>query len=256
MYLFKKIVSQFLFPYPLSILIILTGLSFLWLSTRHKLGRLITTFGVMLLLLFSYEPLPKAMLHSLEYEHMPLLSVEAYQDIKWIVVLGEWSTKVDAFPAVSRLSRVSLARLAEGIRLYRMLPERKILLSGGAGAVDSHETVAASMYNAALELGVNPGDIVLEKASRDTKDEALFIKDMLGDKRFILVTSASHMPRSLALFRKQGMDPIPSPADFLIKENELQKSISIFPSTDDIYMAKRAVYEYLGIAWAKLRGQI
>jgi uncharacterized SAM-binding protein YcdF (DUF218 family) len=112
------------------------------------------------------------------------------------------------------------------------------------------------MYNAALELGIRPDDIVLEKDSKDTKDEALFIKEMLGDERFILVTSASHMPRSLALFRKQGMDPIPSTTDFLIKDNGLQKSISIFPSTDDIDMAKRAVYEYLGIAWAKLRGQI
>ena len=122
-------------------LIILTGLSFLWLSPRRKLGKFVTTFGVVLLLLFSYEPLPKAMLHPLEYEHMPLLSVEQYQDIKWIVVLGEWNVKADALPAVSRLSRISLSRLAEGIRLYRMLPEGKVLLS--SGAVDNHETVAA-----------------------------------------------------------------------------------------------------------------
>ena len=254
MFLFKKVFSKFLFPYPLSILIILTGLSFLWLSPRHKLGRLVITFGVMLLLLFSYWPLPNALLHHLEYEHLPLLSVEPYKDIKWIVVLGEWHTKVDSFPAVTRLSRISLARLAEGIRLYRMLPEARLLLS--SGAADNHETVAVGMYHAAIELGVNPNDIVLEKYSKDTKDEAFFIKQMLGDERFILVTSASHMPRSLALFKKQGMDPIPSPTDFLIKENGLPKSISIFPSTGYIYMARRAVYEYLGIAWAKLRGQV
>ena len=254
MFLFKKIVSHFLFPYPLSIVIILAGLTFLWLSPRHKLGKIITTFGVMLLLLFSYEPLPNAMLHPLEYEHMPLLSVEHYQDVKWIVVLGDWNIKVDALPAVSRLSKTSLARLAEGIRLYRMLPERKILLSGGV--MGNNETVAEGMYNAALELGINPDDIVLEKDSKDTKDEAVFIKEMLGVERFILVTSASHMPRSLALFRNQGMDPIPSTTDFLVKDYGLQKSISIFPSTDDIAKAKRAVYEYLGIAWAKLRGQI
>ena len=254
MFLFKKIVSKFLFPYPLSILIILTGLGFLWLSPRHKLGRIVTTFGVMFLLLFSYETLPRAMLQPLEYEHMPILSVEPYQDVKWIVVLGEWNVNVDALPAISRLSRMSLARLAEGIRLHRMLPEGKMLLS--SGAVDNHETVAAGMYNAAVELGISPDDILLEKESKDTKDEALFIKEMVGAERFILVTSASHMPRALALFRKQGMDPIPSTTDFLIKDNGLKESITIFPSTDDIYKAKRAVYEYLGIAWAKLRGQI
>ena len=254
MFLFKKIVSKFLFPYPLSILIILAGLSFLWLSPRHKLGKIVTTFGVMLLLLFSYEPLPKAMLQPLEYENMPLLSVEQYQNVEWIVVLGDWNVRVDALPAVSRLSRISLARLAEGIRLYRMLPEGKILLSGGSD--DIPEAVAVGMYNSALELGINPDDLVLEKDSKDTKDEALFIKEMLGDERFILVTSAAHMPRSLALFRKQGMDPIPSTTDFLIKDDGLQKSISIFPSTGYIDMAKEAVYEYLGIAWAKLRGQI
>jgi uncharacterized SAM-binding protein YcdF (DUF218 family) len=129
--MFTKIVSKFLFPYPLSISIILVGLSFLWLSPRRNLGRIVTTVGVVLLLLVSYKPLPEAMIEPLEYRYLPLLAVEPYQEIKWIVVLGESNTAMAGLPAISRLSKTSLARLAEGIRLYRMLPDGKILLSGG-----------------------------------------------------------------------------------------------------------------------------
>ena len=71
------------------------------------------------------------MIEPLEYRYLPLLAVEPYQEIKWIVVLGESNTAMAGLPAISRLSKTSLARLAEGIRLYRMLPDGKILLSGG-----------------------------------------------------------------------------------------------------------------------------
>ena len=114
---------------------------------------------------------------------------------------------------------------------------------------------AEIMADVAIALNVDKKDIVLEVSSRDTKDEALLIKKIVGDDEFILVTSASHMVRSMALFRKQGMDPIPAPTDFWIKERQ-RMGAEVFPSAYKLRMAERAVHEYLGIMWGKIRGQL
>jgi hypothetical protein len=60
-------------------------------------------------------------------------------------------------------------------------------------------------------------DIILRSLSKDTKDQAIHIRKILDNNSFILVTSASHMPRSIVLFRKQGLQPIPAPTDFWVK---------------------------------------
>ena len=113
------------------------------------------------------------------------------------------------------------------------------------------------MYNAALELGVNPDDMVMEKQSRDTEEEAVYIRQMLGDRKvYTCHIRLSHATITGALFRKQGMAPTPSTEDFLVKDNGKRKTLSIFPSTSHVSVAKRAVYEYLGMAWARLRDKI
>ena len=48
----------------------------------------------------------------------------------------------------------------------------------------------------------------------------MVVKEIVGKDKFILVTSASHMLRAMALFRKQGMEPIPAPTDYMVKERE------------------------------------
>ena len=109
------------------------------------------------------------------------------------------------------------------------------------------------MAEVASVLGVDEREMVLESESRDTKDEARIIKEMVGEDRFVLVTSASHMPRSMALFRKQGMDPIPAPVGHWVKENRSGITPgAVFPGAEGLMKAERAVYEYLGIIWERL----
>jgi uncharacterized SAM-binding protein YcdF (DUF218 family) len=98
--------------------------------------------------------------------------------------------------------------------------------------------------------------VILESLSKDTKDEARLIKNIVGNDRFVLVTSASHMPRSMALFKKLGMQPIPAPTDYWVKERQGISPAMFFPSSNGLRKAERAFYEYLGLAWANLRGQI
>ena len=67
-----------------------------------------------------------------------------------------------------------------------------------------------------MEWGVESEDIVLETKATDTKDHPIYVKEIVGRDRFILVTSASHMPRAMALFRQHGMEPIPAPTDYMV----------------------------------------
>ena len=100
-------------------------------------------------------------------------------------------------------------------------------------------------------------DIVLETKATDTKDHPIYVKEIIGKDRFILVTSASHMPRAMGLFRKHGMEPIPAPTDYMVKEREGGLSPGMFfPSAGSLEKAERAIHEYLGMMWGKIRSQI
>jgi uncharacterized SAM-binding protein YcdF (DUF218 family) len=147
-----------------------------------------------------------------------------------------------------------LARVVEGVRLHKAVPGSKLLLSGGA--VFDPVPEAEVMAQVAVVLGVKPHDIRLESDSRDTAEEAEMIAKMIGRERFILVTSAAHMPRSMALFRRRGLQPIPAPADFRAPETRSSGPSRFFPGAGALGQTQTALHEYLGLAWAWLRGEI
>jgi uncharacterized SAM-binding protein YcdF (DUF218 family) len=105
-------------------------------------------------------------------------------------------------------------------------------------------------------LGVKPQDISLESDSRDTPDQAKIVAEIIGREKFILVTSAVHMPRSMALFRKRGLHPIPAPGDFRVRGAQRFDPGNFFPRASSLGHMETAVHEYLGLAWAWLRGEI
>jgi uncharacterized SAM-binding protein YcdF (DUF218 family) len=164
-------------------------------------------------------------------------------NVQWIVVLGGDPDE-------------TVIRLVEGIHIYRNLSGAKLLVSGGNVFSSASESTCAKMARIAVNLGVKPSDIVQENASRDTKDEARIIKSMIGEKHFILVTSAYHMPRSMVLFMAQGMRPIPSPTGYLIQPESHLSPEWFFPRANRIYTAELVVHEVLGIISAGIMGQL
>jgi uncharacterized SAM-binding protein YcdF (DUF218 family) len=108
----------------------------------------------------------------------------------------------------------------------------------------------------AVELGVDAAALDLDDVSRDTETQAEVVRARLGAEEFFLVTSASHMPRSLALFRKAGTNPIPAPTHFLTRMDQGVAPSAFFPSSGGLRSAEAVAYEYLGLAWAKVRGRI
>ena len=254
MFLLKKITAPLFSPLCLCIELLLLGLFLLWFTRKQRAGKIIVSLGVILLCLLSYGAVSNSLLRPLEYKYPPLVHLEAVHDIKWIVVLGGGHISDPGIPCTSQLSDASIARLVEGVRLYKMLPGSKLILSGGS-AFDPVPD-AEILQDCALAIGVRKKDLVLESVSKDTKDEARLIEKIVGDDSFVLVTSASHMPRAMALFKRRGMHPIPAPTEYLAKARQKISPAMFFPSADGLQKAERAFHEYLGLAWAKLRGQI
>jgi uncharacterized SAM-binding protein YcdF (DUF218 family) len=234
--------------------LLLVGLILIWYSRKQKAGKIIITSGVALLLILSYATVPDFFLSILEYKYKPLINVRPQERVKWVVVLGGSHTSDPELLATGQITGSSLLRLAEGIRFLTYLPECKLILAGGS--IFEPKSEAKIMAEVAVSLGLDHSRLVLESVSKDTKDQAKEIRKIVGTDRFILVTSASHMPRTMALFRKKGMEPIPAPTDFWVKEKQGVNPGSFFPRIQNLKKMERAVHEYLGILWAKLRGQI
>jgi uncharacterized SAM-binding protein YcdF (DUF218 family) len=99
--------------------------------------------------------------------------------------------------------------------------------------------------------------MVLESQSRDTIDEVRALHATLGQERFVLVTSATHLPRAMAMFEKAGMNPIPAPTDYLNADEsaDVGRLFALIPRAGAAGTIERALHEYLGLFWARLRGQ-
>jgi uncharacterized SAM-binding protein YcdF (DUF218 family) len=121
---------------------------------------------------------------------------------------------------------------------------------------DGVSSIAQAMAQLAQELGVDRRDLVLEEQSGDTEDEARLVAHIVGKQPFILVTEASHMPRAMALFRKQGTNPIADPMGFRTRRGQTFGPQELLPDTEELRVSQRAVYEYLGLAWLKVRGRM
>ncbi|MBI2471802.1 MAG: YdcF family protein [Planctomycetes bacterium] len=262
MFILKKIIAQLFFPGPLCLEILIAGLILLLFTRKQKAGKIILSVGVVLFTLMSYTSLSNIFLRRLEYQYPPLISTaasdfaprEVVPQVKWIVVLGGGHTSDPKIPITSQLSDASLFRLIEAIRLHKMIPGSKLILS--EGKVFDSVPGAETMAEVAKAVGVKQEDLILESESRDTIDEARIIKSIVGNDKFILVTSASHMPRSMGMFKKLGMHPIAAPTDYTVKESQGISPGDFFPTSGGLRRAEGVIYEYLGLIWAKLRGQI
>lgn len=252
-FLIKKIITPLFMPLPFCLLLVFVGLVLLWFTRRQRAGKAFVTTGALLLVLASYGVVTKPLLRFLERQVPPLiLNAEEAARVEWIVVLSGGATSDAYVPPAARLSDSSLARVVEGVRMKRELHHAKLLLTGGR--VFGSESEAEAMRAVALALGVSREDIEIETDSRDTEDQARIVRRIVGNSPLVLVTSASHMPRSLALFERAGMHPLPAPTDYRPSDEPYTSPGSFYPSAGGVRNADATIHEYLGRAWARLRG--
>jgi uncharacterized SAM-binding protein YcdF (DUF218 family) len=213
----SKTIGVMLLPSNFLIGIGLVGL--LLLPTRFaRLGRGLVTASIALFAVCGFSPLGNLLLYPLESRFPPWDATRGAPD--GIVVLGgPIDPEISAAHGVAAF-KGSVDRLIAAAELAHRYPNARILFSGGnANLVADDSAKEADYAVTVLEgLGVAKARLTTERRSRNTLENAEFSKAIAAPKsgeRWLLVTSAYHMPRSIGIFRKVGFAVEPYPADWL-----------------------------------------
>jgi uncharacterized SAM-binding protein YcdF (DUF218 family) len=134
-----------------------------------------------------------------------------------------------------------------------LLPDATLIVSGNNGT--DHLSHAQILSEAAQSLGVAADRIVRLDDTRDTEDEALELARRLGRQPFLLVTSAWHLPRAMALCEKAGANPVPAPADFMVRPGADTGWGLVTWDLGALERSTKALHERLGLLWIRLRGR-
>lgn len=240
---------MFLMPLSIGVIFIIIALILINIEKMKK-AKIMLTLSIAWLFLFSYPPFANLLLHTVESNYPTLHT--APKDVKYIYVLGGGHRTDETLPITSQIVDTSVVRLNEGIRLYHQLHEEaSIIVSGYSGLFDP-TTHAVMQEKLALALGVKKKKIILRPEPRDTEEEAKAAKELVGDDPFILVTSASHMTRSMNFFKNEGLDPIPAPTNH--RASIQHPNYTKFFSSDALEKSRIVFHEVLGMIWQKLKG--
>jgi uncharacterized SAM-binding protein YcdF (DUF218 family) len=261
MFLFlSKLLPIFISPLGLAIILLVAAL-LLRRATRWARVCLLASLGI--LLIASNAWIPAMLTRFLEWQYLPL---ESYPKTEVIVVLGG-STSSAQYPR--QIVEISGGgnRLLYAAHLYQQGVAPHLLLTGGTiDWMSENDPLAQDMAKILGMLGIPEEALWIESESRNTYENALFSQKVLAEKgieRIILVTSAMHMPRAVALFEKQGFDVIPAPADYNITQvgwdrlwdrNLTTQLFNLLPSVANLNSTTSALKEYIGIVVYSLRG--
>jgi len=247
--------------YPLGFSIILLTVALLFFGKKKNLKWLIA-LALLILWVSSTAPLANALARSLEWQFGYPTDIPAADAV---IVLGGGTE-----PAISPRQSVEMNsagdRVFAAAKLYRAGKAPVLILSGGNidWLSSSVSTPADQMAEVLSFLGVPSSAMILENTSQNTHENVLNIKEILIHNNFktvLLVTSAMHMPRSVLLFEKQGVEVIPVPVDYSIVEEVDNKStldilLGLLPNAGNLSTTTNALKEYLGIWMYTLQGWI
>jgi uncharacterized SAM-binding protein YcdF (DUF218 family) len=174
-----------------------------------------------------------------------------------IVVLGGGTFEATSGPAMLGLPRRGTAmRIVEAVRVFRLLGGRPIVVaSGGRPLPDQRVAEGDVIASELVQLHVPPDHIVTETRSETTHDEAVIVMAMLrarGIQRIVLVTSPTHMWRSVLTFRAQHADVVPSPAP--LGAPGIASPRFFLPKQESIEVSDEALYDYFGTLYYWTRG--
>lgn len=205
------------FTVPSNAVAMLCALGVLMLATRfRKAGLRILVTGVTLLLVVGFSPLGNLLLLPLT-ERFPAWSAGG-RPPDGIIVLGGAIDPERSHVRGSLEMDASAERVVTMLQLARRFPEARIVFSGGSANLIETPVPEAPIAGDLLEdFGTPRSHIVLESESRTTAENATFTRALVSPnpgERWLLVTSAFHMPRSIGAFRKAGFDVEAYPVDW------------------------------------------
>ena len=215
-----KVLWFLLQPSTLIALLIAYGSILIWTGWA-RWGRRFVGIGATLLLVAGLSPLGNALILPLE-DRFPRANLDEPPAPTGFIVLGGAEDRLVGLVRKAPTLNEAGERIVETVMLARRFPEARIAFSGGdAGILYSSDSEAAGAARMLTDMGVAQDRLILEAGARDTYENAVNLKaelDKLGllgpAKRWVLITSAYHMPRAMAAFRKAGLAVEPWPVDY------------------------------------------
>ncbi len=251
-----KILTQLAYPLTLCLVLVPLGLALRGVRWR-RLGAAGIVLGVGVLLVFSLPEVSFRLRAGLERQFQPQ-EAAAYPSADAILVLGggiegarsPWRDMPNLAAAADRVWF--------GAKLYHSGRAPRVILSGGAFDDDpALQREAPAMAAFMEDLGVPASALLLEATSRNTWENAVESRRLMqehGIERVLLVTSALHMRRALAIFRQLDIAVIPAPTDFEAAPPSGPVVLRWLPDAEALFGSSRALKEYLGDFAYRLRG--
>ena len=257
MFYIQKFVQSLLLPSNLIGFLAVLGIVALILQ-RPRLGRAALILSALLLIIGGWTPLGPTALMLLENRFPQPQLVEPITGI--IMLGGSVNTHITADRELIALNDAG-ERVTTMAALSRQFPQARILISSGANA--GHTPTAQPITEAALVrdmlvgLGVEASRIEVEGQSRDTRENAeqsLRLAKPLPNQTWVLVTSASQMPRAVASFRAVGFSVIPYPVDYRTQgPANLRRQVESI--AEGLQALDLAAHEWLGLIMYRLVGR-
>lgn len=247
---------QFLIA-PLNIVIVLLLLALLLHRRKPRTGRVCLMTGIGILWAASAPLAAHLLLAGLESQY-PILASEELPSADCIVLLGGTVYPVDA-PRVEP-EELSGSRVLMAARLYHAGKARRILCAGGVpyDTPAGRRNEAQDMRDVLIDMRIPKSAIQLEEESRNTNENAIHAARILRDediRSILLVTSAFHMPRAMALFEREGLNVIAAPSDVRAAGTPW-KPKNLLPSPEALKLTTWSLNEYVGFWGYRLLGKL
>lgn len=251
MFLIEKFISlSLLSPLPIIIILLFVGVGNLF-KKRKKSGLVLILISIFLYLASSEVFIDKK-LYDLENSYSIISEKNLEKGEVYVLLGGGIITTTGEGNIPGIMPAVRIMKTAE---YYKKYP-KKIYISGGS-PLQNQESESSVYARELISLGVNSEDIIVEENSKNTNENALFIKQELeknGIKNIILITSAFHMKRSMFIFEKNldGVEIIPAPCNFLASK-EKENFFYYIPKYYNLLKFQLWIWETIGNIYYKIR---
>lgn len=226
----------------------------IWTKSPKRKIRAVT-INLVLFLVLTNTFLAQRFIGMWEYEKQNIEAVGTYEVG---ILLGGYTSELRGNYDFTTLSKNG-NRLIQTLELYNAGKIKKILLSGGNGTLGSDFEEATSSLKLLQKMGVKREDILIEKKSRNTYENALYSAEILKEKypkgKFLLITSAFHQRRAMACFKKQGLNCEAFSAD-VKSATKIHILKVIAPDSENIELWQVTIKEMVGYLVYQMKGYL
>lgn len=239
---------------PLTLITLLIGVGAI--ARKYKAGRIGMGAGISLLMILGFLPIGHNMMVYLENKYPPMQDFPAKVD--GILVLGGSINLKTSIARHQVQLNENAPRITEMLYLSKLYPDAKLVFTGGDGnLLKSSSNESIELYSLLKDIGFSPSRIIFEGESRNTFENMQFSKKLINpqpEEVWILVTSAFHMPRSMAIFDTNGWKVVAYPAGYLTNgQYRLTPDLDVL---GNMYKFQVAAKEFVGIMAYTLTGRI